>query len=328
MKKRFLIYQVVVAVLLLFLTTECKKEEPAKLAVLSTAPVTNFTTITAASGGNIAFIGGAEISANGVCWSTTANPVITDFKTVDAVGTSQFLSSLSGLTAGTTYHVRAYATNSGGTAYGEDVTFTTLSSNTVSDAEGNSYSIKTIGVQVWMAENLKATRYRNGDIIETTTPDTLDISGEDTPRYQWAVNGFESNVAAYGRLYTWYAVTDNRNVCPAGWHVPTDAEWIALSTYLGGDIVAGGKLKETGTIHWNGPNTGATNESGFTALPSGYRHSGQFDSNFGYTGYWWSSAENGDSSYGSGRRVYYNDSNLDSEPLWKKEGYPARCLRD
>ena len=87
MKKRFLIYQVVVPVLVLFLTTECKKEEPAKLAVLSTDPVTNFTTITAASGGNILSYGGAEILANGVCWSTTVNPVITDSKTVDAVGT-------------------------------------------------------------------------------------------------------------------------------------------------------------------------------------------------------------------------------------------------
>ena len=110
--------------------------------------------------------------------------------------------------------MRAYATNSGGTAYGEDVTFTTLSSNTVSDAEGNIYNIIGIGTQVWMAENLKTTRYRNGDLIGTTTSADLDITAEDTPKYQWAYNGNESNVATYGRLYTWYAVTDSRNVCP------------------------------------------------------------------------------------------------------------------
>jgi uncharacterized protein (TIGR02145 family) len=328
MKKRFLIYQVVVPVLILFLATDCKKDEPepAKLAVLSTSPVTNFTTITAASGGNITYNGGAEILSNGVCWSASVNPTIIDSKTVDAVGIAQFVSSISGLTPGMTYHVRAYATNSVGTAYGEDVTFTTLSSNTVADAEGNIYNIITIGVQVWMAENLKAAKYRNGDLIGTTTPATLDITAEATPKYQWASYGDESNVATYGRLYTWYAVTDNRNVCPNGWHVPTHTEWTTLNNYLGGNNISANKLRETGTAHWIAPNAGATNETGFTALPSGYRDGGVYFGNIGEVAEWWSSTE-----FSAGSIYYWEIYNGN---LWNHEsglgsiGFSVRCLRD
>jgi len=137
----------------------------------------------------------------------------------------------------------------------------------VTDIDGNVYQTVSIGTQVWMKENLKVTRYRNGDIITPTNPATLDISGESAPKYQWAYNGDEGNVAVYGRLYTWYAATDLRNVCPSGWHLPTDTEWTTLTTFLGGFKVAGGKLKETGSAHWQSPSTGATNQSGFTALP-------------------------------------------------------------
>ena len=104
--------------------------------------------------------------------------------------------------------------------------------DSVKDIDGNVYRTITIGTQVWMAENLKTTKYRNGDLIGTTTPATLVIEGESTPKYQWAYDGNESNVATYGRLYTWYVATDSRNVCPIGWHVPTDAEWTTLTDYL------------------------------------------------------------------------------------------------
>lgn len=116
----------------------------------------------------------------------------------------------------------------------------------VKDIDGNAYRTITIGTQVWMAENLKTTRYRNGDLIETTTPATLDIEGERTPEYQWAYDGNESNVATYGRLYTWYVATDSRNVCPTGWHVPSDDEWIVLTDYLIKMVM----VTVTGTKEW------------------------------------------------------------------------------
>jgi uncharacterized protein (TIGR02145 family) len=200
-------------------------------------------------------------------------------------------------------------------------------SNIVLDIDGNSYNTVKIGTQVWMAENLKTTKYRNGDLIGTTTPATIDISGESSPKYQWATNNNESNVAAYGRLYTWYAATDSRNICPTGWHLPTVAEWTTLSSYLGGESVAGGKLKETGTTHWISPNTGATNESGFTALPGGYRDNFGTFSLFGYTGNWWSSTEYSasDANY---RSLPYDFSNVRNSYYGKRGGFSVRCLHD
>ncbi|MFZ3064200.1 MAG: fibrobacter succinogenes major paralogous domain-containing protein, partial [Nitrospirota bacterium] len=132
---------------------------------------------------------------------------------------------------------------------------------TVTDIDGNVYNTVTIGAQVWMKENLKATKYRNSEDIPTTI---ADISGETSPKYQWAYGGNINNAAVYGRLYTWYAATDSRGLCPTGWHVPTNAEWTTLTDYLGTD--PGGKMKEAGTAHWTTPNTGADNSSGFTAL--------------------------------------------------------------
>jgi len=204
---------------------------------------------------------------------------------------------------------------------------TGLQAQTVKDIDGNVYKTVTIGTQVWMAENLKTTKYRNGDLIRTTSPATLDISGESTPKYQWAYDGNESNVATYGRLYTWYAVTDSRIVCPTGWHLPSDGEWITLTTYLGGESVAGGKLKEIGTTHWNSPNTGATNETGFTAFPSGYRNHYGICYDIGNYGYWWSSTElSATSAYY--RHMSYGNSYVYRNYLAKDYGFSVRCLRD
>jgi uncharacterized protein (TIGR02145 family) len=200
----------------------------------------------------------------------------------------------------------------------------------ITDVDGNVYKTVTIGTQVWMAENLKTTRYRNGDLIGTTNPDTLDILSESTPKYQWAYEGSELIADTYGRLYTEYAVTDSRNVCPTGWHVPTNAEFTTLTTFLGGESVAGVKLKEAGTKHWryNNPSVpSATNETGFTALPSGYRASWGFPritqfEELGYSCGWWSSMGSqwetgyiGDGAFFGGGRVFE----------W---GFSVRCLRD
>lgn len=204
---------------------------------------------------------------------------------------------------------------------------TTVHAQTVKDIDGNVYTSVTIGTQVWMVENLKTTKYRNGDLIGTTTTATLDISLETTPKYQWAYDGNESNVNTYGRLYTWYAVMDSRNVCPTGWHVPSDAEWTTLTTYLGGKRVASGKLKEIGTTHWLNPNTRATNETGFTALPSGARSNRGPFYTIGCFSIWWSSTESSTlDAYilrltCDSRKVYPNSG-------YKRDGFSIRCLKD
>jgi uncharacterized protein (TIGR02145 family) len=199
--------------------------------------------------------------------------------------------------------------------------------NVIRDIDGNVYTSVTIGTQVWMVENLKTTKYSNGDLIGTTTPSTLDIAAEATPKYQWAYDGNESNVATYGRLYTWYAVSDNHNICPTGWHVPTDAEWTTLTTSLGGEDVASGSLKEAGASHWITPNEGATNSSGFTALPSGIRDSNGTYYFVGYHGYWWSSTENSTTdAFSRLMSCYY--SNVFRYDIYKLYGFSVRCLRD
>lgn len=193
------------------------------------------------------------------------------------------------------------------------------------DIDGNVYnSTVTIGTQVWMAENLRTTRYSNGDSIGTTT---LDISKESTPIYQWAYDNDESNVAAYGRLYTWYAVADSRNICPEGWHVPTDDDWTTLTNFLGGEEVAGGKLKETGTSHWLFESTDVTNTSDFTALPGGYRN---FDGTFAYLpyrGFWWSSTEHS-SPLGYFRTMASIFDFVSRDGTNKQFGFSVRCLKD
>jgi uncharacterized protein (TIGR02145 family) len=204
--------------------------------------------------------------------------------------------------------------------------------NSIRDADGNVYTSVTIGTQVWMAENLKTTRYRNGDLIGTTTPATLDISAEATPKYQWSYDGDDSNVAIYGRLYTWWAVTDSRNVCPTGWHVPSYTEWDTLYYFLGSRNsnadVAGNKLKETGTTHWQTPNEDATNETGFTALPGGARYDDGSFAMMGYQSDWWSSTERPMMWDAYLWYVQVDLSILVASSSSKKIGISVRCIKD
>jgi uncharacterized protein (TIGR02145 family) len=193
----------------------------------------------------------------------------------------------------------------------------------ITDSDGNVYSSIKIGTQEWLTENLKTTKYRNGDLIGTTSPSTKDITSENTPKYQWAYNGDESNVAVYGSLYTWYVATDSRKICPAGWHVPNNAEWLTLTNYLGGTFTAGGKLKESGTAHWQSPNVGATNESGFTALPGGSR----IYEGIGTLGFWWSATES-DAAKGCDIELDYDYPTLFNFVDTKKAGFSVRCIKD
>ncbi|OFX61607.1 MAG: hypothetical protein A2046_09905 [Bacteroidetes bacterium GWA2_30_7] len=295
---------------------------------LTTTQITNITQTTATGGGDITSNGGASVTARGICWSTNQYPGITDNITSDGSGTGTFTSSLTGLTENTIYYVRAYATNSAGVAYGTQVNFKTQQTsggNTVTDIDGNVYTTVTIGTQVWMAENLRVTKYRNGNPITNITDNTQWSNLADGAYSTY--NNDANNAPVYGHLYNWFAVNDSRNIAPAGWHIPTKTEWTTLTTYLGGASVAGGKLKETGFIHWNSPNTGATNESGFTAVPNGSRY---VNGSFYYLGIlsniWTATESTANATWlitmGSG--YSYVDYTYDD----KKLGFAVRCVKD
>jgi uncharacterized protein (TIGR02145 family) len=190
-------------------------------------------------------------------------------------------------------------------------------------------SIK-IGTQKWMTRNLNVTHYRNGDLIPHVT-DPTKWASLTTGAWCYYKND-HANGAIYGKLYNWYAVNDPRGLAPAGWHIPSDSEWTVLSTHLGGDAVAGGKLKDTGTIEagtglWYAPNTGATNKTGFTGLPGGYRKTnGGFDY-MGYYGYWWSSTE-GNTRDAWVRALNRYVSTIDRYNYNKRLGFSVRCIKD
>jgi len=295
---------------------------------VTTNAITDITQTTATCGGNVTSDGGATITSRGVCWSTSQNPTTANTKTTNGSGTGNFTSNITGLNANTLYYVRAYAINSAGTAYGDQVTFTTTSggvTGTVTDIDGNVYKTIQIGTHTWMAENLKTTKFKDGSAITSVT-DAGPWINLSTPAYCWYNNDAATNKASYGALYNWYAINTG-NLCLTGWHVPTDAEWTRLTTYMGGETVAGGKLKETGTGHWFNPNTGATNETGFTALPGGYRdgYNGIFEA-IEDRGIWWSSVE-----YQNGAMIWsirYDSSTGGRGDGGKQDGFSVRCVKD
>jgi uncharacterized protein (TIGR02145 family) len=196
---------------------------------------------------------------------------------------------------------------------------------TIIDIDGNVYKTIQIGSQIWMAENLRVSKYRNGDMIPNVTDDE---KWENSETGAWCY--YDNNPAynaEYGKLYNWYAVDDKRGLAPEGWHIPTDEEWKKLADYLGGNEVAGGKLKEAGKIHWEKPNENGTNESDFRALPGGYRYySGTFDS-LGSYGKWWSATE-GRTRYAWYRSLscYYRC--VLRGDYGKPAGFAVRCVRD
>ncbi len=320
-------------------SVRCIKDSPAVVPTLTTTEVTAIAQTTAKNGGNVTSDGGATMTARGVCWGTSENPTTDSSKTTDGTGTGSFTSSLTGLTENTTYHVRAYATNSAGTGYGNEVTFKTLANaggiifnpdltyGTMTDIDGNEYKTITIGTQTWMAENLKTTKYRNGDPIPNVTDGTA-WGTLATGAYCYYNNDAASYKVTLGALYNWFAIADSRNIAPSGWHVATDAEWTILTDYLGGESVTGGQLKEKGTAQWYSPNTDATNNFGFTALPGGdrYYYEGPFYG-VNYYGYWWSSTAD-DLTKAWDRCLYYNSANANRDGSDKRVGFSVRCVRN
>ncbi len=195
----------------------------------------------------------------------------------------------------------------------------------VSDKEGNVYKTVVLDNKTWMAENLRATKYKNGEAIQTTDP-KMDISKVAVPKYFWAYNGNDSLSKIYGNLYTWFVVQDPRGVCPDGFHVPSDLEWISLINSLDGNFEAGAKMKEVDFSHWMKPNSNATNESGFTALPGGYRENDGKFYVLGFRGYWWSSKKNYVYIAWNSSLIYNNDI-LERLDFIKKNGLSIRCVK-
>jgi uncharacterized protein (TIGR02145 family) len=407
-------------------------------ATLTTTTIGAITSTGASSGGNITSDGGASITARGVVWSTSAGPTISlSTKTTDGTGTGTFTSTISGLTATTTYYARAYATNTAGTAYGNEVTFTTCTLNTagspsssptvtvntaltpitisttgatgigtatglpsgvsaswsanvitisgtptatgsftytipltggcgsvsatgtitvtvftcgtstVSDIDNNTYNTVSIGTQCWIKENLRVRRYNDGSEIkfDASGGTTGSVSGQTWGALTYGAHTIyrhdstanPSNLTSYGYLYNWYAAkgvatsgsTMYKNICPSGWHIPSNSEWSSLTTFLGGQNFSGGKLKSTSTL-WTFQGTGADNSSGFSGLPGGIRGT---DGAFGYiNGYafFWSNSENG--SLGVCRYLDVNNI-LVFNPTGgtfatRSVGQALRCLKD
>lgn len=195
----------------------------------------------------------------------------------------------------------------------------------VIDIDGNQYHVITIGTQDWLVENLKVTHYRNGDGIDPVT-DNAAWEALTTGAYSNYANDASSNTT-YGRLYNFHAVADGRNIAPTGWHVATQDEWEILIAHLGGSFTAGGKLKETGTTHWLTPNTDATNSSGFTALPGGFRNYGGGYEDVKINGGWWTSTvQNTEDAW----TYYLNYQTADIYTYLdpKRTGRSVRCIRD
>ena len=317
----------------------CKKKDTAPIIVA--APQANTS---AAS-----YIGQKWAVLNGIVNANNENSIASfEYDTTTAyghtinaakdtvVGSTSVLVSvgLSGLTINTTYHYRLKAVNSKGTSYGDDLSFTTaaekvniilfnpaLTYGSVSDNDGNTYKTIKVGSQTWMAENLKSTKFNDNTPIPFVTEVAI-WSALSTAAYTW----YNNDSIAYGALYNWYAVNTGK-LCPAGWHVPSDDEWTGLTTYLGGDSIAGDKIKETGTLHWITPNTGATNERGLTGLPGGYRSNFGTFGNIKKIGYWWSST-----SFNT-VDAYYRFISSDFEPVIRsnssqKGGFSVRCVMD
>ncbi len=242
---------------------------------------------------------------------------------------------LTGLLPATTYRFRVIAENSEGTTVGNEKTFTTstprpfeirfnpdITYGTVTDISGNIYRTVIIGTQEWMAENLKADRLNDGTPLKFLPDASAWSSVQGESAYSW----YNNDSLGYGALYNWYAVNTGK-LCPIGWHVATDQEWTVLTDFLGGREVAGGKLKEKGTAHWQAPNAGANNESGFTALPAGYRYSNGYFNGSGKYGYWWTATEAPENE-AFFRTMSYSFSNIEKSSSSKKSGMPVRCVKD
>ncbi len=305
--------------------------------------------------GEVLSHGASQVLACGFCWSTAQHPTLADNHSTETAGLGTFTSVINGLTPNTTYYVRAYATNSQGTAYGNELSFTTVAvvdgqpcsgAVTVTDIDNNSYNTVQIGNQCWMKENLRTTRYSNGTSIPMGSTYSY------TDPYRYYPNNDQSNVSTYGYLYNWKAVMGNsssssanpsgvQGICPTGWHVPGDAEWTQLTNYVSSQTqyqcngssenIAKALASTTGwssstTTCAVGNDPSSNNATGFSALPAGYYYDGYY-AVFGGGALFWSASEyNGYYAYARG--LYYDNVGVYRYGDYKYNGFSVRCLRD
>lgn len=307
---------------------------------ITTTTVSDIAASNAKSGGTIVSNGGDNITVSGVVWSTSTNPTIAlTTKTTNGAATGSFTSTILGLAPETTYYVRAYATNSIGTSYGAEESFTTIA------APINSFEV-TIGSQIWTTRNLNVATYSDGtEIPQVTNPEEW----QNLTTGAWCYyNNDPANEAVYGKLYNWYAIvgiwneaskTDEslrKQLAPTGYHVPSQAEMLTLIDGLGGEANAH-KMKAIGEGIWPepnpddemdyGPTPAATNSTGFTALPGGYRFSGTDFYEIGNSGLFWSTSSWVQPHSASILSISRNFANY-NDAMYKYGGLSVRCIKD
>lgn len=309
---------------------------------VTTGQPMNLTSTSVTIGGEVSDAGGTglTITARGVCYGTSPGPDLNNGSVItEGSGQGAFQCGVTGLIGQTTYYLRAYATNSSGlTGYGNQVSVTTPAPcpATVTDVDGNVYPVVQIGSQCWMAENLRTESYRNGSVIPNVTGNA-EWSGLTTGALCNYANDLSNN-AVYGKLYNWYAVINPDGLCPFGWHVPTDEEWQEMESTLGMPIFEliqvgyrGGAQNISGQLRadviWTAPNSGATNASGFTALPGGWRNlSGSFAS-VPSNGYWWTATPSNATTAWQ-RQMSHSDPGVFRQERTMQLGYSCRCVKD
>ncbi len=305
--------------------------DPVQIPSVTTGNITTVTVNSVDAGGNVTSDNGGSVTQRGVCWNISGNPTISDSHTSDGAGTGSFTSSVTGLAPGTAYYLRAYATNSAGTAYGVQTRFST----SVADIDGNIYKTVIIGTQIWMQSDMKASKLNDNTPVPNV-PDNTAWANLRTPGYSWYDNN-PSYGSTYGMLYNWYTVETGK-ICPSGWHVPSDNDYKTLEIYLGMTVAQadetlwrgtdqGTQMKSTTSWYVDGPNT---NSSGFTALAGGYRYAvdGTFN-NLGTVSYWWASTEHwSDTTKGVYRRLDSGQTGVFREGVYKWGGKFIRCMKN